>query len=338
LQKLSPAEARYSTFDRELLAVYSSLIHFRHLLEGRHFTVFSDHKPLACALERVSELRSDRQRRQLSFIAEFVSKIRYVAGKENTVADTLSRPAAAASVSSPSSSPPSSSPPSSSSPSSSPPSCSTPSFSPPSLGSGERVAAVDSAAGAPPAPPVTVAEIAAAQPSCADCASAPQSSVLRVQRMVVDGQELLVDTSSGVIRPLIPAVLRRRLFDAVHGLVHPGIRATTRLISSRFLWPGLAKDVTAWCRDCASCQAAKVTVQHKAAVVNFPNTTCRFSQVHVDLVGPLPAAVNGFAYIFTAVDRATRWLEAFPLRGITAADCADAFIGGWVSRFGVTAC
>jgi RNase H-like domain found in reverse transcriptase len=60
LQKLSPAEARYSTFDRELLAVYSSLIHFRHLLEGRHFTVFSDHKPLAGALERVSEPRSDR--------------------------------------------------------------------------------------------------------------------------------------------------------------------------------------------------------------------------------------------------------------------------------------
>jgi Integrase zinc binding domain/Integrase core domain len=197
---------------------------------------------------------------------------------------------------------------------------------------------VENAAAAPPASPVLVSEIAAAQPFCADCVNAPQSSVLRVQKMVVDGQELLVDTSSGVIRPLIPAVLQRRVFDAVHGLAHPGIHATTRLISSRFLWPGLAKDVTAWCRDCASCQAAKVTVQHKAAVVNFPNTTCRFSQVHVDLVGPLQAAANGLAYVFTAVDRATRWLEAFPLRGITAADCADAFISGWVSRFGVPAC
>jgi hypothetical protein len=86
LQKLSAAESRYSTFDRELLAVYSSLIHFRHLLEGRHFAVYSDHKPLAGALERVSEPRSDRQRRQLSFIAEFVNEIRYVAGPENTVA------------------------------------------------------------------------------------------------------------------------------------------------------------------------------------------------------------------------------------------------------------
>jgi transposase InsO family protein len=306
-QKLSAAESRYSTFDRELLAVYSSLIHFRHLLEGRHFVVYSDHKPLAGALERVSEPRSDRQRRQLSFIAEFVSEIRYVAGPDNTVADTLSRPpptAADAGV--------------------------------------QQVAAVSSSPTTPhhttPPPPVSIAEIAAAQPACADCASAHTSSVLRVQRLAVDGQELLVDTSSGVIRPLIPAALRRRVFDAVHGLAHPGVRATTRLISSRFLWPGLAKNVAAWCRNCAACQAAKVTVQQKASTVNFPNTACRFSQVHVDLVGPLPATAGGFAYVLTAVDRATRWLEAFPLRGITAADCAEAFIGGWVARFGVLAC
>jgi RNase H-like domain found in reverse transcriptase len=133
-QKLSLAKSRYRTLDRELLAVYSSLIHFRHLREGLHFTVFSDHKPLAGALERVSEPRSDRQRRQLFFIAEFVSEIQYVAGADNTVADTLSRPAAATGSSSPSPSSPSPSPPSSSSSS-----CSTPSFSPPSLGSGERL-------------------------------------------------------------------------------------------------------------------------------------------------------------------------------------------------------
>jgi cleavage and polyadenylation specificity factor subunit 1 len=105
-QKLSPAESRYSTFDRELLAVYSAIIHFRHLLEGRHFKVFSDHKLLVGALEPVADPRSDRQRRQLSFIAEFVIEIGYVAGGDNTVADTLSQPPSLTS-----------SPPSSSSPS-----------------------------------------------------------------------------------------------------------------------------------------------------------------------------------------------------------------------------
>jgi RNase H-like domain found in reverse transcriptase/Reverse transcriptase (RNA-dependent DNA polymerase) len=72
-QKQSPAESRYSAFDRELLAVYSSILHFRHLLEGRHFSVFSDHKPLAGALHKVADLKSDRQRWQFSFFTEFVS-------------------------------------------------------------------------------------------------------------------------------------------------------------------------------------------------------------------------------------------------------------------------
>jgi hypothetical protein len=114
-QKLSPAESRYSAFDRELLAVYLSILHFRHLLEGRHFHVFSDHKPLAGALNRVADPRSDRQRWQLSFISEFVSEIQHIAGSSNVVADTLSRPPAATLQLAPSPtspSPPSLSPPS----------------------------------------------------------------------------------------------------------------------------------------------------------------------------------------------------------------------------------
>jgi hypothetical protein len=53
--------------------------------------VFTDHKPLVGALSRVSEPKSDWQRRQLSAIAEFTD-IRHIAGQHNVVADTLSRP------------------------------------------------------------------------------------------------------------------------------------------------------------------------------------------------------------------------------------------------------
>ena len=52
---LRPAEKKYSTFDRELLAVYLAVRHFRYYLEGRDFTVFTDHKPLTFAFAKVSE-------------------------------------------------------------------------------------------------------------------------------------------------------------------------------------------------------------------------------------------------------------------------------------------
>ena len=50
--KLNAAQQAYSAFDRELLAVTASLYHFRHLLEGRPFLIFTDHKPLLGALTR----------------------------------------------------------------------------------------------------------------------------------------------------------------------------------------------------------------------------------------------------------------------------------------------
>ena len=90
-KKLSAAEQKYSAFDRELLGVYLSIKHFRHLLEGRPFIIWTDHKPLCGALSSSAE-KSPRQTRHLSFISEFSSDIRHVAGSANVVADALSRP------------------------------------------------------------------------------------------------------------------------------------------------------------------------------------------------------------------------------------------------------
>jgi transposase InsO family protein len=63
----------------------------------------------------------------------------------------------------------------------------------------------------------------------------------------------------------------------------------------------------------------------------------RFTHIHVDIVGPLPAATCGSRYLFTVVDRSSRWLEALPMRDIAATSCADALIAGWISRYGVPA-
>ena len=45
-KKLTPAETKYSTFDRELLAIYLSIKHFQYFVEGRNFYILTDHKPL----------------------------------------------------------------------------------------------------------------------------------------------------------------------------------------------------------------------------------------------------------------------------------------------------
>uniref|UniRef100_A0A3P8SD44 Gypsy retrotransposon integrase-like protein 1 n=1 Tax=Amphiprion percula TaxID=161767 RepID=A0A3P8SD44_AMPPE len=90
-RQLTPRERKYSAFDRELLALWLAVRHFRFLLEGREFTAFVDHKPLTFAMSKGTEPWSARQQRQLSYISEFTTDIQHLAGKSNFVADCLSR-------------------------------------------------------------------------------------------------------------------------------------------------------------------------------------------------------------------------------------------------------
>jgi len=90
-KKLKDAQKKYSPYDRELLAIYTAVRHFRHMLEGRHFTIYTDHKPLIYAFNKDQLQSSPRQTRHLEFISQFSTDIRYITGKTNVVADTLSR-------------------------------------------------------------------------------------------------------------------------------------------------------------------------------------------------------------------------------------------------------
>ena len=82
-RQLHSAEQKYSAFDRELLALYQAVRHFRYFLEARDFVVYTDHKPLTLAFGKVSDPWSPRQQRHLAYISEFCTDVRHVSGKDN---------------------------------------------------------------------------------------------------------------------------------------------------------------------------------------------------------------------------------------------------------------
>jgi transposase InsO family protein len=53
-------------------------------------------------------------------------------------------------------------------------------------------------------------------------------------------------------------------------------------------------------------------------------------------MGPLPAS-EGATYVFTVIDRNTRWFEALPLSDISAKSFAAVLTQGWIARYGVPA-
>lgn len=90
-RKLNSAQQKYSPYDRELLAIYESIKYFRFMLEARHFVVYTDHKPLSFAFRERKANCSPRQFRHLDYISQFTTDIRHISGRDNVVADTLSR-------------------------------------------------------------------------------------------------------------------------------------------------------------------------------------------------------------------------------------------------------
>lgn len=90
-KKFSPQEQKYSTYDRELTAIFKAIKHFKHFIEGRHFTIQTDHKPLTYAFLQKSDKASPRQLRQLDFIGQFTTNIIHISGSSNFIADALSR-------------------------------------------------------------------------------------------------------------------------------------------------------------------------------------------------------------------------------------------------------
>ena len=273
-KKLSDAEKKYSAFDRELLAAHSSVCHYYFMLEGREFTIFTDHKPLTHALFRSSPPWSARQQRHLSYLAEFTSSIVHIPGKENVVADTLSRPISPSSAPNPESNSSSVSPsPIKPCSNSNPGPSSTQSPSKPImphafpipgalspvvsevlessevLNSSPTVfltsekkdftsAMVPAPGGDPSGEPVLhgfdASSLFRFQVACSSMQEMKSNPSLSVIVHPLRSGEILCDISTGSLCPLVPLQLHRKLFDQLHSVSHPGVRASRRLISSRF--------------------------------------------------------------------------------------------------------
>ena len=111
------------------------------------------------------------------------------------------------------------------------------------------------------------------------------SLVLRKVPLTFSTSTIICDVATGISRPFVPSSLRLRVFSALHSLSHPGIRASQRLLTSRFVWPGINSDIRKWTRQCLQCQQAKVQRHTVTPLSRFPTPLHRFSHLHIDLVG-----------------------------------------------------
>ena len=418
--KLAENQKMWPPYDRELLGAFKGVRHFREMIEGRAFTLYTDHQSLVPSMSKKTDPQTARQTYQLACISEYTTDIRYVQGKANLVADSLSRPneeppEAVSHVNSisgsrvqndaiPKDAQQPNQPTSVQSGTATPllPSRSTsstigsavptadgaaathgrpttssaapPSVSEHSMKSDPKLQASSTPSSEPSVQPLDNANSAGSSASDRAASAAKKEAafsdlncvIAAVGDMSIDWHEiarqqvldpefrrlrtnarsglnfksvdigstqLLVDNSNGPLRPYIPFSSRRRIFDVIHGLGHPGVERTRQMMCSKFVWPSIREDSSRWARECIACQQAKVTRHVTPPIGAFEIPTRRFEHINMDIV-TLPFS-NGFRYLLTAVDRFTRWPIAIPMSDITAESVVDAFSHGWVQHFGI---
>jgi hypothetical protein len=87
-------------------------------------------------------------------------------------------------------------------------------------------------------------------------------------------------------------------------------------------------------RTCLRCQQFKAHRHARLLPQHITIPQRWFAHLHIDLVGPLCYS-NNCNYVFTVINRTSKWMEAVPLSEISAAACARALIFSWISRFEV---
>lgn len=89
---LNKHEQKYSVTDKEFLAIVYSVNYFRPYLYGNHFKIITDHIPIKYLNSKYKGKEfSQRNQRWLLKLQEYNFEIEYLKGKENKVADFLSR-------------------------------------------------------------------------------------------------------------------------------------------------------------------------------------------------------------------------------------------------------
>ena len=396
--KLNDAQQTWPPYDRELLGAFKSVRHFRPMLEGRPFTLFTDHLSLVPSISKKTDPQTTRQAYQLSAVAEYTTDFRYIQGKQNVVADSLSRPTGMenapqlnavsyqdsdqSSLSSESSASAAArqrssaalaieeapdgnqaaattAPLASSSLSSS---CSSPGeameASPPSSSASLSLSSSSSSSSSTTSPQeravkqeaqedlnclinsiqqmnIDLEEMARDQAMDPDFRriSADARTGLQLRAVHLGTRKLIVDVSNGPARPFVPFSWRKRVFEVMHGLGHPGIERTRQTVAEKFVWPSLRQDVTKWARECLHCQRSKILRHTAPPIGDFQVPEKRFEHLNLDLVTMTPS--NGYRYSLTIVDRFSRWPVAIPIKDMSVETILDAFAHGWVANFGV---
>ena len=135
---------------------------------------------------------------------------------------------------------------------------------------------------------------------------------------------------------VVPRSLRDTIFNDSHHTTyggHFGITHTHSKLQLHYFWPGMSDFVRDRISACHKCVARKSPVNHHHPMGHVP-VSGKFERVAMDLLDVSVISAKGYKYILVVCDYFTKYTEAYPLKDKTARSVADALMDVWLPRYG----
>ncbi|CAI5994784.1 unnamed protein product [Closterium sp. NIES-64] len=301
----SPSEANYCSYEGEGLTAVWGITHFKVYLQGRHFTLVTDHQPLLWLMTH-QELTGRNARWAIKLLG-FDFEIRHRPGKTLQHADGLSR-------------------------------------NPPPLQPVAQLAAMAQVAAVTwgqEKGKKRLGDIWEDEETMSWIKGEPLEEGGVSERARARGQhfrwfqeQLQLRTNEGW--KVVPQPQERaRIMGNVHAkLGHYGITRTRQLLSTMYWWASMGKDVAGLVASCEACQRNKARLEKERDELHSLPIHGLGYRWSLDLAGELPLSKGGKQYILVMVEHTSKWVEVRALPSKNSALIADAFEELVLTRYG----
>ncbi|KAA8496244.1 Transposon Ty3-I Gag-Pol polyprotein [Porphyridium purpureum] len=293
-RRLKGAEVNYTVSEKELLAILHCARKLRHLMHGEHVEYITDHQALSWLLRQKAP--SGRLARWLLELQEQSFAVKYQAGANMEAPDCLSRDVAGEDDS-------------------------------------DTVDEIDQPRmGLPSVQELVESQKAAREQELPNWSSDMNDFSQNELGLVVrkEGDEEAV---------WVPQVLVPRVLGYFHGPAwagHFGRERMLRRLKGKFWWPKMRESIVAFLERCVHCAIERLPkMPRRVKGILAPWIPVRrFEIVAMDILTVSPTSADGNKKILVMIDLFTRYVACVPLKDESIDSVANAFLEGWVFRFG----
>ncbi|GJY54151.1 putative reverse transcriptase domain-containing protein [Tanacetum coccineum] len=291
-------EKNYTTHDLELGSVVFALKIWRHYLYGTRCTVFTYHKSLQHILGQ-KELNM-RQCRWLELLSDYDCDIRYRPGKENVVAEALSRKERIEPL---------------------------------------QVQALVMTIGLDLPKRILEAQIKAQRPENLVNEDVGGIIRRDIPRERLEPRAECLHSRSwipcyGDLRSVIMHESHKSKYS-----IHPGSEKMYQDVKKLFWWPNMKADIATYVSKCLTCARVKAEHQRPSGLLVQPEIPeWKWDNITMDFITKLPRSSQGFDTIWVIVDRLTKSAHFLPIRENDPLDkLARLYLNRIVARHGIPA-